>query len=282
MCLLKCWNTFQKEGCRGLCPDCACVSCLAIFVLAPLGLLVGAFSALFMGLLKWIPGSYQRVSHCCACYCEVINKGQEQYDIEDGRTRPPQDQQQRGGRSFADIIERQSRATGSKCAGEMYCCCLPAFWLLMVFYPVWILLELLICNPVYGACDGMNAGCHGVSGYKMRMRLALLSIDKHTSQAAFGVPTPWWPMQTNGQSTTTGYAAGMVAQPRQQAAPPVSQQPGFQQPVPQPPPAKAYVQPPQPPPVQPVAYAQPASTQPVAYAQPVAYPPPQGQQARRY
>ena len=89
MCLLWCYNTLRRDGCKGICPDCACVSCVAVFVLAPVGFVGGLLYALLLGLAKWVPGAFHRVSTCCTCYCDVIQKGQEQYDIEDGRARPP-------------------------------------------------------------------------------------------------------------------------------------------------------------------------------------------------
>ena len=270
MCLLWCYNTLRRDGCKGIFPNCACASVVAVVVLGPLGLLFGLLAAILLGLAKWLPGSFHRVSTCCACYCEVIQKGQEQYDIEDGVQRRPPPQQSRMSRwSPTDYVERQTRATSSKCAGESYCCCLPVFWLLMLLYPVWILVELLICGGPQGACEGMNAGCAGTKGWRVAFRRALLVIDRTTSQSAYGHPTPWFPAKDEpgyaapGQAPPLQTPAGFQSQAAFQAAapayppqPPVTRQP----PVP--------AMPPRPP--MPTAYAQPVPAQPVAYAQPVA------------
>lgn len=274
MCLLQWYNTLRKEGCKGICRECACVSWFAIFILGPIGLVVGLLYALVLGLVKWIPGSFKRVGDCCQCYCDVINKGSEQYDVEAGRARPPPPARP-GKRSFADRLEAETRGTGSKCAGELYCCCLPAFWALMLLYPVWILLELLIVGSIFGASAGMGAGCNGGAGFADRMRHALYEIDRHSSQAALGHGTPWC-----FKGDTAAYAPGRPAVP---PSIPMTT-PGVVLPPPQQPRAATYppqqqANPPQPPqaakaqPPLPVAYAQPIAAQPVAYAQPVAQPP---------
>jgi hypothetical protein len=269
MCLLWCYNTLRRDGCKGICPDCACVSCVAVFVLAPVGFVGGLLYALLLGLAKWVPGAFHRVSTCCTCYCDVIQKGQEQYDIEDGRARPPPPAPSRGGWfNPSEYVERRSKAAGSKCAGEFYCCCLPAFWLLMVLYPVWILVELLLCGSAMGACEGMNAGCAGLVGWQARFRRAMLVIDRNTSQSAYGSPKPWFPAKD------VAYAAPGASPP--QPGYPVPGAPGYptQAYPPQQPPVaqQPRAMPPQPP--LPTAFAQPAPAQPVAYAQPAAPAPP--------
>ena len=58
MCLLWCYNTLRRDGCKGICPDCACVSCVAVFVLAPVGFVGGLLYALLLGLAKlWLGAS---------------------------------------------------------------------------------------------------------------------------------------------------------------------------------------------------------------------------------
>ena len=38
MCLLWCYNTLRRDGCKGIFPNCACASVVAVVVLGPLGL----------------------------------------------------------------------------------------------------------------------------------------------------------------------------------------------------------------------------------------------------
>ena len=230
MCLLWCYNKIRKDGCFAccgeLCPSCACLGGIVVVLTAPLGCLLGFVGGLLLGLAKWLPGSVHRARELCGGYCAVIERGAQHYDVEDGRAAP---QENRG------TIARQAAACGEKCGAEVYCCCLPAFLVWQLLYPVLTLVVIVLITPVNGACSGCNAGCGRLADFGDRLRAAFRDIDAHTSQAAYGGGGHNW-------------CAPLPPLP----APVVQQQ--WQQPAP----------------VMPVAYA----SQPVAYAQPSYAQPP--------
>ncbi|KAJ1454958.1 hypothetical protein M885DRAFT_520861 [Pelagophyceae sp. CCMP2097] len=191
MCLLWYYNRLKKHGICGLLPGCLCCGSLACVILGPLGAMYGLLLAFLAGALKLLPGIFSRGKGCYSGYCAVITAGQREYDAE---AAPPQPQSSRDASAVDQMtrrFDRQTRSTGSKCAAEMYCCCFPAFVVMTFFIPVLMAVELLVCAPARGFCEGWSAGCAGTEGFVGRMAEVRDRIDHGTSLTAFGRPSRW-------------------------------------------------------------------------------------------